>query len=106
MLHAFCLMVQYIQKEVGLMATLQVRNLPEHIYNKIVELAEEDRRSITQKTIILLEKTLEMKKQNKKHRKKLLNKIIDETKLIGLIKYLTLFHLLERIEIDDNNFIC
>ena len=61
------------------MATLQVRNLPEHIYNKIVELAEEDRRSITQETIILLEKALEMEKQNKKHRKKLLNKIIDET---------------------------
>ncbi|MFW5984739.1 MAG: FitA-like ribbon-helix-helix domain-containing protein, partial [Halanaerobiaceae bacterium] len=38
------------------MPTLQVRNLPEHIYNKIVELAKEDRRSITQETIILLEK--------------------------------------------------
>ncbi|MFW6390033.1 MAG: hypothetical protein ACOCZT_02855, partial [Halanaerobiales bacterium] len=50
------------------------------IYNKIVELAEEDRRSITQETIILLEKALEMEKQNKKHRKKLLNKIINETK--------------------------
>ncbi|ACL68794.1 hypothetical protein [Halothermothrix orenii] len=62
------------------MPTLQVRNLPEHIYNKIVELAEEDRRSITQETIILLEKALEMEKQNKKHRKKLLNKIINETK--------------------------
>ncbi|MFW6308637.1 MAG: hypothetical protein ACOC1S_01325 [bacterium] len=62
------------------MPTLQVRNLPEHIYNKIVELAKEDRRSITQETIILLEKALEMEKQNKKHRKKLLNKIINETK--------------------------
>ena len=62
------------------MPTLQVRNLPEHIYNKIVELAEEDRRSITQETIILLEKALEMEKQNKKHRKKLLNQIINETK--------------------------
>lgn len=62
------------------MPTLQVRNLPEHIYNKIVELAEEDRRSITQETIILLEKALDMEKQNKKHRKKLLTKIINETK--------------------------
>lgn len=62
------------------MHTLQVRNLPEHIYNKIVELAEEDRRSITQETIILLEKALDMEKQNKKQRKKLLNQIINETK--------------------------
>ncbi|HKL42511.1 MAG TPA: hypothetical protein VJ962_08030 [Clostridia bacterium] len=62
------------------MHTLQVRNLPEQIYNKIVELAEEDRRSITQETIILLEKALEMEKQSKKQRKKLLNQIINETK--------------------------
>ncbi|MCF8009354.1 MAG: hypothetical protein K9K32_06275 [Halanaerobiales bacterium] len=62
------------------MPTLQVRNLPEHLYNKIVELAEEDRRSITQETIILLEKALEMEKKHKKNRKKLLNQIINETK--------------------------
>ncbi len=61
------------------MPTLQVRNLPEHIYNKIVELAEADRRSITQETIILLEKALEIEKQNKEYRKKLLEQIIDET---------------------------
>lgn len=62
------------------MPTLQVRNLPEHIYNKIVKLAEADRRSITQETIILLEKALEIEKQNKENRKKLLDQIIDETK--------------------------
>ncbi len=61
------------------MPTLQVRNLPEHIYNKIVELAEAERRSITQETIILLEKALEIEKQNKEYRKKLLEQIIDET---------------------------
>jgi len=61
------------------MPTLQVRNLPEHIYNKIVELAETDRRSITQETIILLEKALKIEKQNKEYRKKLLDQIINET---------------------------
>ena len=62
------------------MPTLQVRNLPEHIYNKIVELAEKDRRSITQETIILLEKAIEIENNNKEHRKQLLNQIIEETK--------------------------
>lgn len=62
------------------MPTLQVRDLPEHIYEQIVELAEADRRSITQETIILLEKALEIQKQNKHNRKKLLDHIVEETK--------------------------
>jgi len=61
------------------MPTLQVRDLPEHIYEQIVELAEKDRRSITQETIILLEKALEIEKQNKNNRKKLLDHIVEET---------------------------
>ena len=61
------------------MPTLQVRDLPEHIYEQIVELAEQDRRSITQETIILLEKALEIEKQNKSNRKKLLDHIVAET---------------------------
>ena len=61
------------------MPTLQVRDLPEHIYEQIVELAETDRRSITQETIILLEKALESEKQNKNNRKKLLDHIVEET---------------------------
>ncbi len=42
------------------MPTLQVRNLPEHIYKKIAELAKEKRTSITRETIYLLEKSLAM----------------------------------------------
>ena len=61
------------------MPTLQVRDLPEHIYEQIVELAEKDRRSITQETIVLLEKALEIEKHNKNNRKKLLNHIVKET---------------------------
>ena len=62
------------------MPTLQVRDLPEYIYEQIVDLAEAERRSITQETIILLEKALEIEKQNKNQRKKLLDHIINETK--------------------------
>lgn len=60
------------------MPTLQVRDLPEHIYNEIKELAEKERRSITQQTIVLLEKALEIERENKKRRKKLLDQIVEE----------------------------
>ena len=62
------------------MPTLQVRDLPEYIYEQIVDLAEAERRSITQETIILLEKALEIEKQNKNQRKKILDHIVNETK--------------------------
>ena len=62
------------------MPTLQVRDLPEYIYEQIVDLAEAERRSITQETIVLLEKALEIEKQNKNQRKKLLDHIVNETK--------------------------
>ena len=62
-----------------LMPSLQVRDLPEHIYQQIVQLADAERRSITQETIILLEKALQAEKQNKQRRKQLFNRIIQET---------------------------
>lgn len=61
------------------MPSLQVRDLPEHIYQKIVQLADAERRSITQETIVLLEKALEIEKQNKERRKVLFNSILNET---------------------------
>ncbi|RCW81647.1 hypothetical protein DER71_12312 [Halanaerobium sp. DL-01] len=61
------------------MPSLQVRDLPEHLYQEIVQLAEADRRSITQETIVLLEKALNIEKENKKRRQKLLKKIQEET---------------------------
>ncbi|AZO93769.1 hypothetical protein GM661_01315 [Iocasia frigidifontis] len=61
------------------MPSLQVRDLPEHIYQKIVQLADAERRSITQETIVLLEKALEIEKQNKEHREVLFNSILNET---------------------------
>ena len=61
------------------MPSLQVRDLPEHLYQEIVRLAEADRRSITQETIVLLEKALNIEKENQKHRQQLLKKIQEET---------------------------
>ncbi len=42
------------------MPTLQVRNLPDHIYRKIVEWARAKRSSITSEAIYLLQHSLEM----------------------------------------------
>lgn len=61
------------------MPSLQVRDLPEHLYQEIVQLAKAERRSITQETIILLEKALKMEKQNKERRQKLFDTIIQDT---------------------------
>lgn len=61
------------------MPSLQVRDLPDHIYEKIVERAEAERRSIAQETIVLLEKALELGEQSKKRRRRFLDHIIQET---------------------------
>ncbi len=61
------------------MPSLQVRDLPEHIYQKIVQLANAKRRSITQQTTVLLEKALEIEKPNKERRKALFNDILEQT---------------------------
>jgi len=50
------------------MPSLQVRDLPDYIYQQIIQLAEAERRSIAQETIILLEKALQLEKSNKKRR--------------------------------------
>lgn len=41
------------------MATLQVRDLPEELYKKMLRLAETERRSLTQTAILLLEEGIE-----------------------------------------------
>ena len=60
------------------MASLQVRDLPDHIYQKIVERATAERRSISQETIILLEKALESTEKTR-YRIQLLDQILKET---------------------------
>jgi plasmid stability protein len=45
------------------MPALQVRDLPEHVYRKLVDRATSDLRSITQETVVLLRKALDMKRK-------------------------------------------
>jgi plasmid stability protein len=58
------------------MPTLQVRNLPEHIYLKIVERARAKRSSITKETINLLEQSLAMNENRQEHKKALIKRML------------------------------
>ncbi len=60
------------------MPTLQVRDVPEPLYRKIVALAKAERRSITQETIVLLEKALQVSSQDTIRRQGLLDQILRE----------------------------
>lgn len=57
------------------MPLLQVRNVPDELYEKLKVTAANDKRSITQETIVLLENALEEKSDNMTRRRFLLNKI-------------------------------
>jgi len=61
------------------MPSLQVRNLPEHIYQRIAELAKVERRSIAQETVILLEKALNLDNQAKERRRQLISLVVMES---------------------------
>jgi plasmid stability protein len=56
--------------EVG-MPLLQVRDLPEDVYEKLSMVAAADNRSIAQETIVLLRKALGMKEERTARRRKL-----------------------------------
>ena len=59
------------------MHTLQVRDLPKEIYRRFSNLARKENRSITQQTIVLLQDSLGVGKDNKERRKALLAKLRD-----------------------------
>ena len=63
------------------MPSLQVRDLPEHIYQAIVERAKAERRSISQETIVLLEKALALSEGIPTRRKLVLDEINQEPPL-------------------------
>ena len=62
------------------MPTIQVRNLPEHIYRKIVERAKAKRSSITSETIYLLQRSLEMD-DNKREQRLALIKVMENNQV-------------------------
>jgi len=51
---------------------LQVRDVPEHIYRRLAELAEKERRSLAQQAVAVLAKGLEVEVDPKARRRKVL----------------------------------
>ena len=75
------------------MPTLQVRDVPDHIYRRLVQEAGKERRSLAQQTIAVLAKGLEVDADPKARRKQVLaeikrlnlgggKKLLDPVKLI------------------------
>ena len=66
------------------MHTLQIRNVPEDIYNQIKELAELEERSLAKQTLILIKEALKNRPGHLKRRKEILEKLkqlsVEETK--------------------------
>lgn len=61
------------------MPTLQVRDLPEDVYNRLSMIAKEENRSIAQQTIVLLKEGLGLPANNKLRRQALLETIRKKT---------------------------
>ena len=57
------------------MPTLQVRDVPEHIYRRLADLAEKERRSLAQQTLVILAKGLEVEIDPKARRREALRRI-------------------------------
>ncbi len=57
------------------MKSLQVRDVPEHIYQKLLQESQKEHRSLAQQTITLLAKGLDTTLSPKDKRKELLRKI-------------------------------
>jgi hypothetical protein len=57
------------------MPLLQVRDCPEDIYTKIAIVAKQQKRTIAQQIVVLLEKSLGQDQSNQERRKQLLDKI-------------------------------
>lgn len=57
------------------MPLLQVRDMPEDLYEKLSQIAEQENRSITQETIVLLKKASNYKESRIARRKRILRGI-------------------------------
>ena len=58
------------------MPSLQVRNLPEDIYNLLQKRAREKHRSLAQEAVVTLAKGLQTSSSNRDRRKKLIEEIV------------------------------
>ncbi|MEL6846060.1 MAG: hypothetical protein AAFP02_22860 [Bacteroidota bacterium] len=77
------------------MPAIQVRNLPEHIYEALKEAAQKERRSLSQQIVVSLAKALEINVDYREKRIELIEEIkntpqqypsIDEDELVGWVR--------------------
>jgi hypothetical protein len=64
----------------GVMPLLQVRDIPEDLYEAISKIAKQEHRSIAQETIILLRKSLGLTEERMTKRKRVIKEINDLAK--------------------------
>lgn len=57
------------------MSLLQVRNMPQELYETLVKVAKAENRSVAQETIVLLQKALNFKQERLSRRKQILKEI-------------------------------
>lgn len=57
------------------MSLLQVRDIPEDLYENLAKIAKMENRSIAQETIVLLRKALNLKEEHISRRKRVLEEI-------------------------------
>lgn len=62
------------------MPTLQIRNLPQELYDRLKQAAEEAKRSMTQQAIVILEKKLMSEEEERKKQVERLQAINQQTK--------------------------
>lgn len=58
------------------MPSVQVRNMPDNVYNNLVKLAKQDKRSIAKETIYLLEIAMNLEVDAKTKRKNMIDSIL------------------------------
>jgi hypothetical protein len=68
------------------MPLLQVRDIPNELYEKLSRVAEEENRSIAQETVVLLKKALDFSEERILRRKRILAEI-QEVKIDNVDKF-------------------
>jgi len=69
------------------MPSLQVREMPENLYRRLVNASKKEHRSIAQEAIVLLANSLEVNLSPKERRKKVLDSLTDFHRKINNKKY-------------------
>ena len=64
------------------MALLQVRNFPDDVYEELALLAQNEHRSLTQQTIVLITTAVRGDGQAKKRRQEMLKELMNEPPII------------------------